>query len=862
MFNNNIQRILSARLGTQVPKFQNPAMPLVPTPGMADYPDWLEFEKLAPSIISNYNNLSDSLKINQFNQWKENKKAEELGLKRQFEEQARTYLPKYGNMSPEEQQSLFNQWKQNFNTNTVQNFWDKTNGAEWITDSNLKNVFNAPTITEQKQPETNQFNTDPDYAAFKNATGIDMSTFKGEQDLNFLGEQYEAWKAAGSPGKWEFGANNSNGTRNYDVTTKMQVNKDVQKALSPALNGIGSAFGVSNLGDKVSNTINTFNNSIDLTGTNKALEKVNKDLNTIDLNTEAGRAAFNQKKQERDDLLKKAKTNATMNLVGQGVGLAADITDEYIRDQFDYSDEASSVNGQGRKAYDAVANSLMNFSPYGTVAGGAMKVLGTVNDLAGKKTERFTADQDTINQLGGSYAGSASNITEAASKANKKFGLLDGSKVKKINKQIQEARRQQGIMQDLASEAQDYASSQTLLSQADALSYQFQLNGGYDQRYMRAAKDGAKIQYFKEPFKVQLSDCDKFEVTLSDVPTVLKQGGTLLDKLDKASTFKVVLSDVPPESFKKGGQIKDREIEVIETNTNQKSVIPEGALHKNKHHLNDVGVDDSELTKKGIPVVDNQGDQQAEIELNEIIFTLEVTKELETRYKEFYEEGTSESKKNELAEEAGKLLWKEILYNTDDRTGLIDTLKKGGTLKAQEGIQVPDVLSVKVPDQSFAVKHKPLYQEWIKTVNPDYINPNYDLETAYKYLPFEQMERWRFAVNQPTRKLQDYYLNYQDPKTGEYIYHTGFIAMMPNGDYIFLKKGTEKTNPELHWETDTYHAGTNGLKETYDLVYDAKEGRYFYRKKKAKKHEFGGTLTQSDIDKMVKQALINILTNG
>jgi hypothetical protein len=49
---------------------------------MADYPDWLEFEKLAPSIISNYNNLSDSLKINQFNQWKENKKAEELGLKR------------------------------------------------------------------------------------------------------------------------------------------------------------------------------------------------------------------------------------------------------------------------------------------------------------------------------------------------------------------------------------------------------------------------------------------------------------------------------------------------------------------------------------------------------------------------------------------------------------------------------------------------------------------------------------------------------------------------------------------------------------------------------------------------------------
>lgn len=845
MFNNNIQRILSARLGTQVPKFQNPAGPM---PGMTDYPDWLEFEKEALKTIPNYKTLSASDKTQKFNEWK-------LSLKRQFEIEAQKYRPDYGRMSSEEQQSLFNEWKKNFNSNSTQsfNFWDKSNGAEWI-DPNLKNVFNAPTTTEQKQPETKQFNSDPNYSAFIKASGIDITTIK---DPTLLGQQFNAWKEAGSPDKWEFGAK-----ENYDVTTKMQVNKDVQKVLSPALSSIGSAFGVSNLGDKVSNTINTFNNSIDLTGTNKALEKVNKNLNTLSI-TDPNYVKKKQKLEEdRKELMKTAKTNATMNLVGQGVGLAADITDEYIRDQFDYSDEASSVNGQGRKAYDAVSNSLMSFSPYGTVAGGAMKVLGTVNDLAGKKTERFTADQDTINQLGGSYAGSASNITEAASKANKKFGLLDGSKVKKINKQIQEARRQQGIMQDLASESQDQASSQTLLSQADALSYQFQLNGGYDQRYMRAAKDGAKIQYFKEPFKVQLSDCDKFEVTLSDVPTVLKQGGTLLDKLDKASTFKVVLSDVPPESFKKGGQIKDREIEVIETNTNQKSVIPEGALHKNKHHLNDVGVDDSELTKKGIPVVDNQGDQQAEIELNEIIFTLEVTKELETRYKEFYEEDTSESKKNELAEEAGKLLWKEILYNTDDRTGLIDTLKKGGTLKAQEGIQVPDALSVKIPDQSFSVKHKPTYQEWIKTVNPDYINPNYDLETAYKYFPFEQMERWRFAVNQPTRKLQDYYLNYQDPKTGEYIYHTGSIAMMPNGDYVFLKKGTEKTNPELHWETDTYHDGTNGLKETHDLVYDTKEGRYFYRKKKAKKHESGGILTQSDIDKMVKQALINILTNG
>jgi len=33
-----------------------------------------------------------------------------------------------------------------------------------------------------------------------------------------------------------------------------------------------------------------------------------------------------------------------------------------------------------------------------------------------------------------------------------------------------------------------------------------------------------------------------------------------------------------------------------------------------------------DLTKKGIPVVDNKGEQQAEVEKNEIIFSLEVTK--------------------------------------------------------------------------------------------------------------------------------------------------------------------------------------------------------------------------------------------
>lgn len=103
-----------------------------------------------------------------------------------------------------------------------------------------------------------------------------------------------------------------------------------------------------------------------------------------------------------------------------------------------------------------------------------------------------------------------------------------------------------------------------------------------------------------------------------------------------------------PTKYKEGGSI---------------NVIPEGALHARKHNM-DVGG----ITKKGIPVVDNDGEQQAEIERSEIILRLEVTKKLEELEKEYYKEGTSKREKDEYAMEAGKLLVEELLHNTVDNT--------------------------------------------------------------------------------------------------------------------------------------------------------------------------------------------------
>lgn len=110
-----------------------------------------------------------------------------------------------------------------------------------------------------------------------------------------------------------------------------------------------------------------------------------------------------------------------------------------------------------------------------------------------------------------------------------------------------------------------------------------------------------------------------------------------------------------PKKFKNGGAV---------------NVIPDGALHAHKHHLEDVDGKFEEVTTKGIPVITEEkgGDikQHAEVEREEIIFNLEVTKQLE----KLMQDGSDEA-----AIEAGKLLVYEILENTVDNTGLLNTVE-------------------------------------------------------------------------------------------------------------------------------------------------------------------------------------------
>lgn len=110
--------------------------------------------------------------------------------------------------------------------------------------------------------------------------------------------------------------------------------------------------------------------------------------------------------------------------------------------------------------------------------------------------------------------------------------------------------------------------------------------------------------------------------------------------------------ELKPQQFKNGGEL---------------NIIPEGALHKNLHHMEN----DENITKKGIPVVSEDGNgkivQNAEIERSEIVLRLSLTQKLEKMLKK-YNSDISQKEKDDVATKAGQILVDELLNKTIDNT--------------------------------------------------------------------------------------------------------------------------------------------------------------------------------------------------
>lgn len=352
----------------------------------------------------------------------------------------------------------------------------------------------------------------------------------------------------------------------------------------------------------------------------------------------------------------KAKIGNTMSVAG-GI---ADVAGSLIPKK-----EQSALTEGLNQGYDAAANAAMAIPGVGTIIGGAMKVggmlsdgltalgvgtdqmttadkildskflkltpLGLVNAIGAKKADTITKDNEAFEQVGSSYGGTQATVDDALTKSGKKYGLLSGKARNKANQQIHNAQMQQSKMSNIADEAQmAFAASNNPLI---GLGTQLQLNGGYQQSAVRAGKSGLKMDREFAKRVIKLSD-------------------------GKKSKAKKIQEEVRMEEvagFKNGGAV---------------NVIPDGALHAHKHHLEDVDGKFEEVTTKGIPVITEEkgGDikQHAEVEREEIIFNLDVTKQLE----KLMQDGSDEA-----AIEAGKLLVHEILENTVDNTGLLKTVE-------------------------------------------------------------------------------------------------------------------------------------------------------------------------------------------
>lgn len=506
--------------------------------------------------------------------------------------------------------------------------------------------------------------------------------------------------------------------------------------------------------------------------TPSSLQKVFQKLggwNTASQAVDLANGLFFSKQNSEDS----AVTIGLNNLWNAGAKMAST-----VNPLFGFAMGAGSLVANTARSLGTGTDQQTGFDKFGDSTIGQLSGIGLINGAFGKKTRDFSANKSAIEQVGGSYGGTVRNINEASEKAEKKYGLFSSGKRKQANRFIDKAESQQLAMANIAEDASDLSSIAANMSDLNHLQYQFNLNGGYDQRYMRAAKNGAilkrvkKINFHKQGGEiVGAINLDNWQPVITEapiewVPVISFQEGGEIQKdrtieqlieyakqqnprfiqrlseppkgidfidddgnkargshylesageyvipriqevngelkffnhqeaVDRAIETGNFLKMSPSEAilfaekykqgwpqffeqFKNGGELPKKESELEETN--QKNIIPEGALHAHKHHMDNA----DNLTKKGIPVVDNEGEQQAEIERNEIIFTLEVTKRLEELYSKYQDSEYSQKEKDEAAIEAGKLLVEEILFNTEDRTGLINTLQKGGKINGIE----------------------------------------------------------------------------------------------------------------------------------------------------------------------------------
>lgn len=190
----------------------------------------------------------------------------------------------------------------------------------------------------------------------------------------------------------------------------------------------------------------------------------------------------------------------------------------------------------GKTTTDAIlGSSFFNLTPF-----------GLINGFGGKKTDTITKNNEIFEQVGTSYTGSESTIDQAVAKQGK-YGAFSSGARKRANRLIAEAKRQQGIIEDISDLAQDRFAIRDSMAAINGNRLRFQLQGGYNQANVRVGKLGMSLNKARETLNRINSKREPTEI-LQDVQK-MKEGGQI-------KTVSTEISLVIPE-FQKGGTIED-----------------------------------------------------------------------------------------------------------------------------------------------------------------------------------------------------------------------------------------------------------------------------------------------------------------
>lgn len=373
--------------------------------------------------------------------------------------------------------------------------------------------------------------------------------------------------------------------------------------------------------------------------------------------------------------------------------------------------------------YDTIQKAAANFGPIGNIVSGAMGVgklvgnavskigggtdgitktdailnsaflnltpLGLINGFGGKKANTYTRNAELDKSTNGGFQGflTTQDVTQIG--AGKKYGLFSSGARNKQNQLTEFTSNMKHTISGIV----DTNTINNLAAQGStpfvANQQSIDLSGGIQQ--MRAARHGMQFSRrvvskyaIGNKLKRSIQTIDVATGKYVEVPTDLTkeqiQGKVPIRLANGTTVFMNKDGTVSSERWETVGERehltpKGQEGMKVEEfkQGGQMNVIPEGALHARLNHLDQVNDDLTHVTTKGIPVITKEGGeviQHAEIEHSEIIFTLDVTNKIEDLRKKWHED-----KEDKYAIEAGKLLVKEILHNTDDRTNLIESVE-------------------------------------------------------------------------------------------------------------------------------------------------------------------------------------------